>query len=103
MKLGASFSHVHLRSLGLNPLRAIEGFKTLNLPWIRLGCYWNEIEKQKGKYDFGNIEPLIEFCEKNNINVVLTIGMKASRWPEYYLPDWLEKKTKPKKILKNQT
>ena len=100
MKLGASFSHVHLRGLDLGPSRAIKEFKSLNLPWIRLGCYWNEIEKKPGKFSFSQINPLVEFCEKNNINVVLTVGMKAPRYPEYYIPSWLSKKIHLRKLSK---
>ena len=100
MQLGASFSHPHLRSLKLNPLKAIKEFKTLSLPWIRLGCYWNEIEKKPGKFNFSKLDTLIEFCEKNNINIVLTVGMKAPRSPEYYIPKWLEKKLNLKKYSK---
>ena len=92
MKLGASFSHPHLISLNIDPLKAIKEFKSLGLSWIRLGCYWNEIEKEPGKFNFSQLDPLVEFCEKNNIKVVLTVGMKAPRWPEYYLPHRLDKK-----------
>lgn len=89
MKLGASFSHPHLSCLELDPDNAIKEFKSLGLEWIRLGCYWNEIEKIKGKYNFSQIDPLVEYCEKNKIKVVMTVGMKAPRWPEYYIPDWV--------------
>ena len=92
MKLGASFSHPHLRSFDIDPLKAIVEFKTLNLHWIRLGCYWDEIEEEQGKFNFSKLDTLIEFCEKNNLKVVLTVGMKAPRYPEYYIPKWLEKK-----------
>jgi len=33
----------------------------------------------------------MNFCQKNRINVVLTIGMKAPRYPEYYLPRWINR------------
>ena len=52
MELGASFSHPHLKYLELDPLKAIKEFKSLNLEWIRLGCYWSEMEKVKNKFDF---------------------------------------------------
>lgn len=94
MQLGASFSHPHLKSLNLDPLKALAEFKTLKLTWIRLGCYWSEIEKEKGKYDFGEIDKLVKFCNKEKINIVLTVGMKAPRYPEYYIPDWLLNKIK---------
>lgn len=98
MQLGASFSHTHLNSLNLNPLKAIKEFESLGLSWIRLGCYWNEIEKKEGSYDFSKITPLVEYCEKNDIKIVLTIGMKAPRFPEYHLPDWLEDKLNLRKL-----
>lgn len=94
MKLGASFSHTHLKYLGLNPLKAIEELKTLGLRWIRLSCYWDEIEKIQGEYSYNSIEPLVKYCSKNQINVLLSIGMKAQRWPEYYFPKWIADKHK---------
>jgi hypothetical protein len=89
MQLGASFSHPHLRYLKLKPLTAIESFKSLGLNWIRLGCYWSDIEEKKGEFNFSELDPLVEYCNKNKIKIVMTVGMKASRWPEYYIPDWL--------------
>ena len=94
MKIGASFSHRHLKWLGHDPLVAIKEFKTLGLKWIRLGCYWDEIEEVPGNFSFQDLDPLVKFCEKEKINIVLTVGMKAPRYPEYYLPDWLSKQLK---------
>lgn len=92
MEIGASFSHRHLKNMGLDPLKAIVEFKKLNLKWIRVGIYWDEVEKIKAKFDFSNTDSLLTFCEKNSLQVVLTIGMKAPRWPEYYLPSWVKPK-----------
>ncbi len=104
MEIGASFSHRHLKSLNLDPLSALSEFKKLGLKWIRLGCYWDEIEKEKGKFDFSQIKSLINYCDKNDIKVVLTVGMKAPRWPEYYFPGWIDKRpTRLGKISKNNT
>jgi hypothetical protein len=105
MEHGASFSHRQLNYLDLDSKNALKEFKKLNLSWMRMSCYWDEIEKDEGKFNFESIEPFIKFCEKNRINVVLSVGMKAQRYPEYYLPSWLEGKIKTdftKKItLKN--
>lgn len=89
MEFGVSFSHRHLKWLGANPLKAIRDFKKLGLKWIRLGCYWDEIEKEPDVFLFRELDSLIKYCEVNEINVVLTAGMKAPRWPEYYLPKYL--------------
>lgn len=94
MVLGASFSHRHLENLGLDPLPALKAFKQIGLNWVRLGCYWDEIEKDKRKYSFARIRRLITACQKLDLDIVLTVGMKAPRYPEFYLPTWLEKKVK---------
>jgi hypothetical protein len=98
MKIGASFSHTHLKSLNLDPIQAIKEFKSLGFTWIRLGCYWNEIEKDEGIFNFEELDKLLTFCQKNKIKVVLTVGMKAPRYPEYYIPKWLIQQTKLKKF-----
>ena len=91
MKLGATFSHRHLQYLGLDVKQSAEQYVKLGFNWVRLGCYWDEIEKEKGKFDFSRIEELLQFFEKNKVKVLLTVGMKAPRWPEYYLPEWIKK------------
>jgi len=59
-----------------------------------LGCYWKEVEKSEGKFDFELEEKLLDSAQKLGFKVILVVGMKAPRWPEYYLPSWLEKKIK---------
>jgi hypothetical protein len=93
MEIGASFSYPHLQYLGFDPLKALKDFTALPLSWIRLGCYWNEIEKSKGIYDFKQLDELVSYCQKKNLKILLTVGMKAPRYPEYYLPDWVKEKT----------
>jgi Beta-galactosidase len=56
---------------------------------VRLGAYWNEIEPVPGVYEFSNLDWLLDQAEARQQRVLLTIGMKAPRWPEYYLPRWL--------------
>ncbi len=92
LKIGATFSNHHLKYLNLDVDKALLEFKELNLKWMRVGCYWNEIEDKKGIYEFSEVEKIIEFCERNKINVVLTVGMKAPRWPEYYIPEWTNRR-----------
>ncbi len=100
MEIGASFAHPHLSSMGYDPQKVLEDFAGLGLGWIRLGCYWNEIEPQENNYDFSQLDPLIKFCEHKKIKVVLTVGMKAPRYPEYYVPDWVDPKQQENLVLK---
>lgn len=89
MKLGTTFSHRHAAWLGLSPIKALEEVINLNFDLIRLCCYWNEIEKQPGDYDFSTIIHLLNHCEEKKQPVIVTIGMKSPRWPEFYIPTWL--------------
>ena len=59
---------------------------------IRLGAYWDEIEPEADKYDFTILDWQIEQAKENNIPVLLTVGMKAPRWPEFFIPDWVMEK-----------
>ena len=60
---------------------------------IRLGAYWSEIEAEPGVYDFSELDWQIAEAAKRNIPILLTVGMKAPRWPEYFIPEWVLKKT----------
>src|SRR5260221_2422766 len=108
-ELGAAFSHRHLKYLNLDIEKALIQFKNLGLKWMRVCCYWDEIESVEGKYQFNEVDRIVVFCEKNNINVILSIGMKAPRYPEYYFPNWLKRKSnflgvikiKEKELLKS--
>jgi hypothetical protein len=86
IKVGAFFSHRYFEELGIDAILALKEFSSLGLKWIRLSCYWDEIEKEKDRYDFHKIETILKSCQSLGLNVVLTLGMKAPRYPEYYLP-----------------
>jgi hypothetical protein len=78
----------------------------LTLPWdevfgaaldlsptiIRLGAYWDEIEPYEGVYDWSTLDAQLDLAEERELDVILTVGMKAPRWPEYFLPAWLERR-----------
>lgn len=61
---------------------------------VRLGAYWSDIEKEEGIYDFTDLDWQLEEAGKRKIAVLLTVGMKAPRWPEYYIPKWVLKKAR---------
>lgn len=89
---GITFSPPHLRYLGIPPLSALETALTYHFSHIRLGAYWNEIEKEKGTYDFTELNAILTKCEATQQNVVMTVGVKAPRWPEYYYPSHIKVK-----------
>lgn len=89
---GITFSPPHLRYLDIPPLSALETALAYHFSHIRLGAYWNEIEKEKGTYDFTELNTILTKCEAAKQNVVITVGVKAPRWPEYYYPSHIKVK-----------
>lgn len=90
MKLGTTLSHRHLDMLSISDEEAFSEIKNSGIKYLRLGCYWDEIEKEKNNFDFSRIKKLLDFCEEEKIQVLLTVGCKAPRLPEFYFPFWLK-------------
>jgi hypothetical protein len=88
-QIGITFSQPHLESLGLAVEPALTKALEYHFAHLRLGAYWNRIEVKPGKYDFTELKNLLAGCEKAGQAVVLTLGVKAPRWPEYYWPDFV--------------
>lgn len=94
MKIGTTFSYREANFLGLDWQKTLENTLKLNLNPIRIGSYWNDIEIKPNKYDFSLLDEIIAKIKKDGTEIVLEIGLKSPRWPEFYPPKWLEKKIK---------
>ena len=90
LTIGTTFSQVQCEYLELDWQDTY--IKTLNMgfPIIRLGAYWSRIEQEKDVYDFSELDWQIKKAKDKNTKVLLTVGMKAPRWPEYFIPSWIE-------------
>jgi len=104
IKWGVNFSHKHARALGLdwkeNYLALIDD---LGVKDIKLAVYWDLIEKEKGVYDFQDLDWQIRIAEEKGVEILLVMGMKVPRWPECHIPGWAEQLTKEEqqeKVLK---
>jgi Beta-galactosidase len=87
--LGTTFSPLQCYYMGLDFRQAFQAIATLGLDRIRLGAYWNVIEKQPGEFDFTELDWLLDQCAQHHITVALAVGMKVPRWPEFHFPDWV--------------
>jgi len=87
-KLATTFSQVQCEYLGLDWKETYEKVLAMNFDILRLGAYWNRIEKKEGTFDFSELDWQIQKAAEKKVQVLLTIGMKAPRWPEYFIPDW---------------
>ncbi len=84
--LGTTFSHRFAEYLSLDSTQSLHEIIALKFNIIRLCCYWDEIQRDSSTYDFSKIKQLLDICNTNKQNVILTVGMKAPRWPEYHTP-----------------
>lgn len=89
MKFGTTFSPLQCEYFGLDYKECFEHILTdTELSILRLGIYWNRVEKSRGSFNFEEVLWLLEQCRINKKIVILTVGMKAPRWPEFYVPDF---------------
>jgi hypothetical protein len=61
----------------------------LGVRHVRLSVYWSDAESEPGVYDFRAIDELLAIAAAHDARVSVTIGMKAQRYPEFWLPTWL--------------
>lgn len=92
MKFGISFSHRQVKHLGYEVDEALQKALELKLDYLRIGVYWDEVEPTEGKFIWHSVTNIIDVCEKQQQKVVLTLGVKAPRYPEFHYPSWLEYK-----------
>jgi Beta-galactosidase len=89
-KLGTTFSQLQCYYLGLDYQDAFRQICDLGFDYIRLCSYWHELEAVENQFDFKTLDWLLEESDRREIKVILTVGMKAPRWPEFHFPKWLE-------------
>lgn len=89
MSVGFTFSERQADYLDLSWQQAYSAAMALQPNLVRLAAYWDSIETSSGHYDFSNLDWLLDHTPPQS-SVLLVVGMKAPRWPEYYLPRWLK-------------
>jgi hypothetical protein len=88
--VGFTFSERQAGYLDVSWRQAFEAAMDLTPNLVRLGAYWDSIETLPGQYDFSTLDWMLDHMPPQS-TVLLTVGMKAPRWPEYFLPAWLRK------------
>jgi len=84
-RAGTSFSPRRCTRFGLRAEAAFGDVLALGLDPVRLSAYWDSIRKD----GFGELDRLLDMAADAGRSVVLTVGMKAIQWPEFYLPEGL--------------
>ncbi|MBD1866328.1 beta-galactosidase [Oculatella sp. FACHB-28] len=88
-QVGTTFSQLQCQYINLNYQEAFRQICSLGLKRIRLCSYWHEIEPLENSFDFTTLDWLLDESHRHGIEVILTVGMKAPRWPEFHFPSWL--------------
>ena len=56
--------------------------------YVRLSVEWSQVEQSPGAFDWSLIDALLAEADRQGASVLLTVGVKAQRHPEYYIPAW---------------
>ncbi|HEY9288083.1 MAG TPA: hypothetical protein VIT43_08685 [Candidatus Dormibacteraeota bacterium] len=84
--VGTSFTRWRAEALGLDYRDAFTELLRLDLSLIRLSASWREI----AEFGWRHLDWLLDRAEEVAQPVVMTVGMKALGWPEFYLPEGLD-------------
>lgn len=86
---GITFSAKFSRELGLDWQKNFELIlRELRPDKLRLIAYWDEIEKEKGKFDFTELDWMLDKIRQAKSEAILVLGLKVPRWPECHFPEW---------------
>lgn len=88
-KFGVTFSARQAEKFGLDPDEVLVGLlDDMGIRRFRLMSYWDDIEKNKGTYDYSILDKQINEVVQRGGEITLAIGLRQPRWPECYLPEW---------------
>lgn len=86
---GATFSQKYAAELKLDWQKVLTALlDDLKIRQFRLVAYWDLIEKEKGSYDFSDLDWQIQEIQKRGGKIILAIGQRVPRWPECHWPAW---------------
>ena len=89
MQVGVTFVAPYARSFDLDPQETMQAMiDELGMRRFRLVSYWDEIEKNKGTYDFSDLDWQFKKAEESDSTVSLALGLRQPRWPECHMPSW---------------
>lgn len=87
--LGITFSHRQAEALGLDWKEVYTALlDEMGVREIRLPVYWDLVEKERGTYDWSDVDWQLNEAKKRDAHIILTVGQRVPRWPECHLPEW---------------
>lgn len=90
-ELGVTFSAKYAEDLGMNPVDVFTAMITdLGAKRVRFSVYWADIEQTQGVFDFSKLDTYMAIAAEHHVAVTLAAGMKVPRWPECYIPSYVD-------------
>ncbi len=83
VQVGTSFSPWRAEYLGLDYQKAFTRLEAMHFRVIRLSAYWDQVDRD----GYDQLDWLMNEAQRAHQPVVLTVGMKALGWPEFFIPD----------------
>jgi hypothetical protein len=97
-RFGFTWSHPYARQLGLEPQKSFElALDDLKPAHVRIPAYWSEIEKERGTYDWSELDAQLDATAQRGIQVTLVLGSRVPRWPECWEPEWVKALNAPER------
>ncbi len=89
LNLGVTFSSEYANYLGLDPKETFQALRDdMGFKRFRLVSFWNEVEPQKGVYDFSDIDWQLKMIGEVGGTATVSIGLRQPRWPECHFAPW---------------
>lgn len=86
---GVSFSVKYANELGVDWKQNFTALlDDMGLRRFRLMSYWDDIEVERGQFNFSDLDWQMDEAAKRGAKVSLAIGMRQPRWPECHKPAW---------------
>ena len=82
VQVGTSFSPVRAGYLGLDYRSAFKRLEAMHFRVIRLSSYWDQVDSE----GYDQLDWLMNEAQRARQPIVLTVGMKALGWPEFFVP-----------------
>jgi hypothetical protein len=85
--LGVSFRPRQIATLGLDVESTFRKLVAYPFQLIRLGAYWNQVERAPGAFDTGELDWQLELAEQAGKQIIVCVGaVKTFGYPEFFVP-----------------
>ncbi len=86
---GVTFSPKYARYLGIDWKEIfLKSLDELKVREYRISTQWDLVEKDKGKFDFQEVDYMLSELEKRDARTIMVVGFRQPRWPECHFPEW---------------